>query len=503
MSLNRRQVFSRSAVTAGVVAATVGLDTVAGAGVASAAPARSGFRAGDPAKLFGPLHHSRGDLLALPKGFSYEVISVAGKTDVHDGTGKVVGKTPERPDGTGVVSTQTGYRLLQNHEIYNGSDAPVPTVPGTVYDRGLGAVGGVTVIETDRTGRRVSEWVGLSGTLGNCAGGITPWGTWLTCEENEIRPGTLGAEQDHGFVFEVFPDVPARQVPQPIRAWGRYAHEAAVVAPDRRTVHLTEDAAGPNGLLYRWSAPSGYRLKPNIAGMLSPNAGTLEAMAVLSPDGSVVPDLSYATSDQIGRPFRVRWINVPDRHAKTASVRTQFRDGQITRSRKIEGAWGDANGMYFACSFAFEGDVPKDATTHDGQIWYLDYARQTVTLVLYFPYTAAVHDEQVNPETGLGYRLDLAYDGPDNVHVTPYGGLVLAEDGSSANHLLSWNTEFGVQPVARNLIVANAGHPEGGPDEFSEMTGPSFTADGSILFGNVQVPGHVFAIRGPWSRHLG
>ncbi|MGI8868570.1 MAG: alkaline phosphatase PhoX [Mycobacteriales bacterium] len=83
----------------------------------------------------------------------------------------------------------------------------------------------------------------------------------------------------------------------------------------------------------------------------------------------------------------------------------------------------------------------------------------------------------------------------------PYGSLILSEDGNLANHLLSWSRETGAQAIARNLIVLE--QRSLGGKVYSEMTGPSFSPDGTVLFGNVQEPGHVFAISGPWRRCLG
>ncbi len=515
MSVSRRQIMSTGAASGAglVVAAGAGLGSASAASAAAAdsrEPGGHGHRGehrrhSSRGGLFPPLESSDGDLLALPRGFRYEVVAESGVTEVTDGNGTVVGTTPERPDGTLAVQTRHGYRLVQNHEARPDSPLPVPFVDGTVYDRGAPG-GGCTVIETDRRGRRRSEWVGLSGTVSNCAGGATPWGSWLTCEESEAKAGsTLGSatlEQDHGFVFEVFADEPSRQVPKPILAWGRAPHEAVVIEPHRRRVYLTEDASGPTGLVYRWTAPDGYRLQARIADALGEDDGRLEALAVLAPDGSVLPDLAYVTSAQIGRPFQTTWRRVADRMARDAPLREQFSDGEVTRSKKLEGAWGDTHGMYFVASFAFEdGDLPADATKHDGQLWYYDFADATLTLVAYFPYNALLHSETVDPETGLGPSRDLAFDGPDNVHVSPYGSLVLSEDGNTANHLLSWTREHGAQAVARNLIVAERNGK--GVDVYSEMTGPCFSPDGHVLFGNVQTPGHVFAITGPWRTYLG
>jgi secreted PhoX family phosphatase len=402
---------------------------------AGARPTTTGLKPGS-GRLFPPLEYSDGDLLALPSGFSYEVVAVAGQTDLNGG----FGKTPDRTDGTGCFTAASRWRLVQNHEINPGNAAanPVPLVPGTIYDAGFTVSGGgCTVVETARDGRRRGEWGALSGTASNCAGGVTPWGSWLTCEEAEDRAGKvingIAYEEDHGYVFEVFPDGPTQQLPRPIKAWGRYAHEAAVVAPDRRTVYHTEDASGPNGLFYRWSAPVGVRLRAGIADQLSDSAGRLQAMVVLAPDGSVLPDLSFVTSAQIGRPWDVRWADVPDRSAANTSVRNQFTDGEVSRSKKLEGAWGNRRGAIFASSYAIAlgTDVPAGAVQHDGQIWFYDYTEETLTLLAYYPYDASQRD-------GSGLSAvkypDLVFDGPDNVHVSPHGSLVLAEDGENYQH---------------------------------------------------------------------
>ena len=173
--------------------------------------------------------------------------------------------------------------------------------------------------------------------------------------------------------------------------------------------------AAPTDLLYRWTAPGGYRIRPRLANDLDGNQGALEALTVLAPDGSVLPDLAYVTSAQIGRPFRTRWTDVPERQASSTSVRKQFSGTEITRSKKLEGAWGTGQGLYFAASFAFAAsDLPANATKHDGQIWYYDYANETLTLKAYFPYNELLHTESPDWETTLGDILIL----PSTVPIT-------------------------------------------------------------------------------------
>jgi hypothetical protein len=235
------------------------------------------------------------------------------------------------------------------------------------------------------------------------------------------------------------------------------------------------------------------KLRAGVADQLGPAAGTLEAMAIIMDDGSVLPDVAYLTSAQLGRPFPVRWVQVPERDAQTTPTRKQFTN-EITRGKKFEGVFGTDEGVYVVNSFAFNtGDLPADAVKHDGMVWFYSYADRTITLVTYFPH-------QTTAESGAAPRYDgVVFDGPDNVTVTPWGTLVLAEDGVGASHVLSSVPGGPTYAIARNML--NIGS-EADP-EFSEFTGPAFSADGKVLFVNIQTPGITLAITGPWDKYLG
>jgi hypothetical protein len=472
----------RSVVAGGAAVAFASVGAMPSLAQAAPAPPASPGAPWGRHKPFPPLVDDPEGLLALPPGFRYAVVTRAGVTKLT--TGQV---TPNLHDGMAVFGHGFGkYLLIQNHEIGSNSAQGVPPVEGTVYDPGVGSAGGCTAISVDRDGANLGEWVGISGTLTNCAGGPTPWGTWLTCEETESKANGTTRLKDHGYVFEVWGDGKTAH-PVPLKALGRYAHEALAIDKDRRHVYLSEDASGPNGLFYRWRAPAGYKLGPRSwEDLADAGFGTLEAMAILGPDGEPIPDVAYLTSAQLLRPFPVRWVPVRDRDAQQASVRKQF-TGEVTRGKKFEGVFGTDAGVYVVNSYAEAGtaDLPADAVPHDGMVWFYSYADQTIQLVTYFPDNAAA-------DLGAGARYDDDnFDSPDNVTVTPWGSLVLAEDGNASSHVLSSTPGGPTYAIARNML------------NDSEFTGPAFSADGKVLFVNMQTPGITFAITGPWQDYLG
>ena len=457
--LSRRSVIERSAAGVGI-ALTGSFSGLFG----SEAVAHRGRHPRPPAPGYGPLVDDPAGLLSLPEGFSYTIVAHSGVTTLETGE-----PTPSDPDGTASFPRRHGGSVLvSNHEVGGGEAFPVPRIAGLVYDPAAG--GGTTTIEVDSHGNRIRQYVSLAGTHNNCAGGRSPWGTWLTCEEAE---SLTGQTKPHGYVFEVDPyDQDANRDPKPIKALGRYAHEALVVDPHDGTIYLTEDAGNPNGLLYRFTPPrSAQPLGKGVLKRLADDAGRLDALKATTLRGRHVPDLSVAT--QHGTTYDVEWVTVPDRDAATVSTRKQFTDDQITRSRKLEGMWWGDGGAYFVCSFARFDD--GSAAQHDGQVWFLDPDEDTIELKLHFVYTPRDQDEDE--------------DGPDNITVSAYGGLIIAEDGEGKQHLVG-STEQG-----ETFFFARNDDPED-----SEFTGPNFSPDRRILFANVQVPGYVFAIRGPFKK---
>jgi uncharacterized protein len=433
----------------------------------AAAPAPTRAPAG-----YGPLVADPEKILSLPAGFRYTIVAEAGVSTLSDGGEP----TPSDTDGTAAFATGTGMTLVDNHEIGDDEDHRVPLRDGLTYDPGAG--GGTTNIELSGTGDRVREYVSVAGTVNNCAGGTTPWGTWLTCEETEKRAGE-GLLRDHGFVFEVSPvgaENPGNS-PEPLTFLGRYAHEAVAVDPGSNAIYLTEDATEPNGLLYRWLPPAGFTPgKWALLGLrrsAGDTAGTLQALRC-TRDGQHVRDLSEATEP--GTAFDVEWVDVPDRLAASTSTRMQFTDDQVTRSRKFEGAAWGSGGAYILASYARADD--GSAGEHDGQVWLLGPAANRITLQTRFARNTTPDQDGTN------------YDGPDNITVSPHGGVIVAEDGEGVQHLLGVTGAGESYTIARNDLNGN------------EFAGPTFSPDGKILFVGIQSPGHVLAITGPWAQSV-
>jgi secreted PhoX family phosphatase len=459
---------SRRAFVGGSAAAGLGF-VFAGSGSLSAF-ARPGDGGTRTATGYGPLVADPEGILALPQGFSYKLVARSGVTPTADGV------HPSDPDGMGVFHGPNGGSVLvTNHENSGREPYQVPEVRGITYDPG--AIGGTSTIVVDASGNRLNQYTSLAGTDNNCAGGITPWGTWLTCEETERKAGQGGNTLDHGYVFEVDPVSRAANVgksPVPLKFMGRYSHEAVAVDPQTSQIYLTEDADSPNGLYYRWTPPASFVPGKNALRELALSkgggtAGRLQAMSCYL-GRQHIEDLSEATG--LGTCYQVEWVDVPDRDASTVSVRNQLTNAQITRSRKLEGQWWANGGAFFVSSFARRTD--GSVNPHDGQVWFYDAMSEAVTLKTIFGVNP-------DPEADSGN-----FDGPDNITVSPHGGLILAEDSEGIQHLVGVTSQGKAYPLARN--------------EFndSEFCGPAFSADGSILFVNIQSPGFTLAITGPW-----
>lgn len=457
MTITRRDLISRTAATTAGVAVVGSVSTLLAANPAAGIADVSGGPG------YGPLVADPKKLLDLPKGFRYTVLSRTGQQLLSGGA-----KVPSNCDGMAAFPGPGGeIRLVRNHENRVTAAGPVVGPKSHTYDPG--GKGGTTTLAV-KDGKLVGEWVSLAGSAVNCAGGPTPWHTWLTCEETEDKAGTNGYTKDHGWIFEVCSRDNARNAePTPLKAMGRFAHEAVAVDPRSGIVYETEDAfEKPFGLFFRFLPK-----KPGGGYGSLRAGGRLEAMRVPG-----VKDLSVV--QQAGTRFKVEWVKVPDPEAKTTPIRFQdFGKAGVTHSQKLEGAWYHRGQVYFTASFSRES--LGSAKEHDGQVWKYTPATSTLELVLVF---------KRDPKD----PVDATFQGPDNICMSPYGGLMICQDSDGENYLMSLDRRGKPFLFARNR--QNIGTTE--KPNFGEFAGVAFSPDGRTLYVNCYEPGTTFAITGPW-----
>jgi len=427
-------------------------------------------KAGAPriGKGYGPLAPVRDlntglNLLALPRGFSYVTFGWTGEP-MRDGA-----PTPGAHDGMGVVAKH-GDRvvLVRNHELVHDEgafgDASVHFDPA--------AGGGTTTIEFDvKTGKAGRAHASLSGTLQNCSGGTTPWGTWLSCEEFVYVPGDVPPDKPqpelvrpHGFVFDVHPD---GRRPEPLIGLGQFRHEGAAVHAPSGHVYMTEDRDPRCGF---------YRFVPAQPGRLA-EGGRLEMLKVASQR-----DLRGGL--ERGREHPATWVPI-DEPTRAHTPGTSDGLGVFAQGYAQGGAVFTRGEGCYATDEAVYFTATNGGAAACGQVLAYYPKRSTLALIYESP--------------------DLAtLDYPDNVCFSPRGGLVLCEDGSRERMLLQGLSRKGeVFPFARNEVVLD-GEPYGHAGTFrdAEWAGACFSPDGKWLFANLYSPGFTVAITGPWKRGL-
>lgn len=443
----------------------LGLQTFLGTTLASCLPNKS--KSDDRIfKKYGFLVKDKNKILNLPPGFSYKIIARQG-TPMSDGF-----MHPGKPDGMATFVGQNGRVILvRNHELNPGGFGPFGKDDALLakldkkhfYDfgeKGTTCVGGTTtLIFNEQTQEIEKSYLSLVGTVRNCAGGQTPWNSWITCEETVVRANSGGYTKNHGYNFEV----PATEKiglvePIPLKAMGRFNHEAVCVDPKTGIVYQTEDRG--DGLFYRFI--------PDVPGELV-KGGKLQCLVV--KDQKMLDTRNWRKNTcPINQPMEVEWLDLDKVETPSDTLRMRGHQAGAAQFARGEGAWFGTNELYFACT---NGGASKT-----GQV---------------FRYVPSPF-EGTSREKEQGGQLELYLEPNDsnlinycdNLTIAPNGDLFLCEDRDHPN-IVGVTKQGDYFRLAENIGFK------------SEFAGGVFSPSGKTYFVNIQHAGLTIAIQGPWA----
>lgn len=417
---------------------------------------------------YGSLVPDPAGILDLPRGFSYQVISRGG-SQMDDGY-----LTPGKPDGMAAFPGPDGLTLLvMNHEMLPSID-PGPFGAddsllrkqdrGKVYDAGpVAHRGGTSTLVFDtRRQRKVRQYLSLAGTARNCAGGPTPWGSWITCEETVVTVGEqvdfdngikFQCAVDHGFNFEVPARADIQLVdPVPLKDMGRFNHEAVAVDPRTGIVYQTEDR--DDGLIYRFI--------PNSPGQLA-DGGKLQALCLADAKSLCTRNWGEQTCE-VGQRWQVKWMDMDDVLSPEDDLRARGFEAGAARFARGEGMWYSRRQIFFACT--------NGGSNQTGQIWR------------YVPDTSSADGGTL--ELFIEPNDTNLLESADNLTTAPWGDLIVCEgDDHDAIRLVGVTMDGQLYTLASNHLR-------------TEFAGVTFSPDGTTLFVNLQHSDLTVAITGPW-----
>jgi secreted PhoX family phosphatase len=258
--------------------------------------------------------------IALPEEFQYRSFSPAGAwmSDGH--------RVPLAHDGMAVFNMPDGkYRLVRNHEDRNAPLMGSTAVEGNAYDP-LGGGGMTTLVVNPFTRELERDFISLNGTIVNCAGGMTPWISWITAEETNAGVSS-GWSRQHGYCFDVPVSADSSVPAFALTDMGRFSHEANAVDPATWIVYETEDNGSNSGF---------YRYLAHTPGALS-DGGRLQMLAI---DGAFNYDTR--TGETVGAALPVKWVDIANPNPPGTSSTAVFDQGYRlggARFARLEGCW--------------------------------------------------------------------------------------------------------------------------------------------------------------------
>ncbi len=382
-----------------------------------------------PLMNIGPLEDSGVDSILIPSDFEIRRVAISGLTASTSiplpSIGVINYPWHTFPDGGAVFDLDDGgWIYVSNSE--------------TTLTGGCGA------LRFDQDGQIIDSYPILRNTRRNCAGGPTPWQTWLSCEE-----------VSDGRVYECDPlgtPSTARELP----ALGIFNHEAVAVDLKTQTIYLTEDAG--DGRLYRFRS-SGMATSINGRPGLDMQNGTLEVLEIEGFEaGAYQEDFTDARTVK-----RVHWVPAQSPDRPQSEVRSEIQNATGigapgTAFKGGEGIWiqelsedqqptvsGATNPLRAVVYFACKGD---------NRVYALDVDNDLIEVVF--------DNEQL-------MAPDIPFDDVDNITISPMGDVIVAEDGDAMRLMV-------MNPSGPSKILLQV--PGGG----SELTGPAFTGNGKFLY---------------------
>jgi secreted PhoX family phosphatase len=391
-------------------------------------------------------------MISIPRDFRAALLSTAGDPMIG-------GTVPNAFDGMAAFAAGAGLvRLVRNHELRDVPGSGTRPFGSNPYDS-KGPAGNTTVevrVDSDGRAELVRQFATLTGTFVNCAGGSTPWGSWVTCEET-VAGTAEGWEKNHGYNFEIPASANNTVTAVALKDMGRFEHEALATDPRTGWIYQTEDRT-PSGF---------YRFKPTVPGQLA-HGGTLEVLAIAGQ-----PGYNTMRDQPLFKPLKVTWVPIeqPDSDAAVLPSGFVFNQGEgAAQFARLEGCWYGDNSIFF--------NATSGGNAGAGQVWQYHLRSEKLQLIFESPSASVLNS-------------------PDNIAVSPRGGIVLCEDGSGTNFVRGLTRDGAIFDLVRNNLNG------------SEWAGACFSPQGRTLFVNIQGEtrplqnpggdkGMTFAIWGPW-----